>query len=278
MENADVLRIFHSEAAARHGAFRSHRHSAFEISLIISGHGNYRVGERDFSIRRGDIFLYHTNEQHCITDIEEDEPMHILNIQFEPRYFWAQHEQVCFLQTIFCRSRRGDNRIPADTPLNAELRAHILAADAENKTRGVGYEEMIRGHVLAVLILLTRCESDLPEAPFVDKGRLRDVSRSMDYICAHFRKPVTLAEIAGVANLSRAYYCVVFKQLNGITPWEYVNMRRLDAARQMLRESDETVLSVAMQCGFNNTANFNRIFRNDTGMTPHAYRAAHPRA
>ena len=48
---------------------------------------------------------------------------------------------------------------------------------------------------------------------------------------------------------------------------------RADLEKLLRDDPDRTVLSVAVDCGFNNTANYNRIFRKVTGTTPSAYRA-----
>ena len=48
--------------------------------------------------------------------------------------------------------------------------------------------------------------------------------------------------------------------------------RRIDQAIKLLQETDRTVLEIACQCGFNNTANFNRAFKKVTGRVPSGYR------
>ena len=60
-----------------------------------------------------------------------------------------------------------------------------------------------------------------------------------------------------------------------MTTWDYINIRRIERARELLAGTNDTVLAVATACGYNNTANFNRIFRKITGITPHEYRASH---
>ena len=61
---------------------------------------------------------------------------------------------------------------------------------------------------------------------------------------------MTLCQLASIAGLSRTYYCSVFKALNGITPWDYINIKRVEHSMKLLQESDETVLDIALQSGF----------------------------
>lgn len=65
---------------------------------------------------------------------------------------------------------------------------------------------------------------------------------------------------------------VAFKNSFNMTPWDYIAIKRIEKATRLLRDSDETVLSVAIACGYNNTAGFNRIFKKITGLTPRGYR------
>lgn len=57
-----------------------------------------------------------------------------------------------------------------------------------------------------------------------------------------------------------------------MTTWDYINIKRIDKAISLLSTTDETILNIATQCGFNNSANFNRIFKKITQLTPKQYR------
>ena len=92
-------------------------------------------------------------------------------------------------------------------------------------------------------------------------------------IIRHFSEPLTLAAIAAQAGVTREYFSTLFHTCYGISPWEYLTLRRIECAKERLRTTDDTVLAVALFSGFNNTANFNRLFRNYTGVTPRQYRS-----
>lgn len=49
-----------------------HSHICFEITYVNSGEGVYTVGERQYPMEPGDMFIFGSNEQHCITDISEN--------------------------------------------------------------------------------------------------------------------------------------------------------------------------------------------------------------
>ncbi|MBQ3064584.1 MAG: helix-turn-helix transcriptional regulator [Clostridia bacterium] len=58
------------------------------------------------------------------------------------------------------------------------------------------------------------------------------------------------------------------------TPAKYITVRRIERAVGLLKTTDKSVLEIATECGFNNTANFNKLFKNHTGTVPKAIRAA----
>ncbi len=203
--------------------------------------------------------------------------MEILNIHFEPRLFWSMYADLPlnrYYQVFFDRSKRGENRLIYGDALNKRVCELILEIAEEWDGQLTDHEEMIKTKLMAILILLLRAEKKPAEAlPHpINLSGLMQIERSMEYICAHIGEHLTLESIAETACMSRTYYCSVFKTLNGITPWEYVNIKRIDSARALLRDTDSLILDIAMRCGFNNSANFNRIFKKTTGLTPQQYR------
>lgn len=95
----------------------------------------------------------------------------------------------------------------------------------------------------------------------------------MDYIHRCLTESLTLNGIADAVGVSPTYFSAVFKQVNGVTLWEYINEKRIETAMQIFdSKSGDNVLDVALQCGFNNTAHFNKMFRKYTGRTPSEYR------
>lgn len=72
--------------------------------------------------------------------------------------------------------------------------------------------------------------------------------------------------------MSRTYFCTVFKKLNGISPWDYITIKRIEKSIGLIKNEDMSMLEVACACGFNNSTNFNRSFKKVTGKTPGEYR------
>ncbi len=270
--------LFRSTARRRRGEYRNHKHTELEISLILGGEGIYKTSRGDVDIKRGDILLFSTNEFHCITDISTPE-MQILNLHIQPSFIWNIGNSYIgngYLKIFFSPNEHFSNRLPRDNPHNPAVCKHIEAIRREFEEARPDYEAAVKAELLSMLILLRREYGMTDEATqeFLSAPDYTGIIRAMNYMDKNYTQDITLEEIAEEAGLSKSYFCTVFRRLNGLTPWEYINIRRVNRALELLRTTDDNILDIALQCGYNNTSNFNRIFRSVTGQTPKAYRDA----
>ena len=93
-----------------------------------------------------------------------------------------------------------------------------------------------------------------------------------EYIELHYASNITLDELAGVAGMNPKYFCRFFRSITHQTPIDYVNMYRIEKAAQMLHSTRLPVTNICMECGFNDSSNFIKVFRKYKGMTPKQYR------
>lgn len=108
-----------------------------------------------------------------------------------------------------------------------------------------------------------------------DRSRLgRTSQQALDHLRSHYTQPLSLADVAEAIHVSPAHLSRQFKQDTGRTLTDMLHSLRTARARQLLVDTDDTVLSIALACGFESTEHFHRIFKRHTGLTPHRYRQA----
>lgn len=83
---------------------------------------------------------------------------------------------------------------------------------------------------------------------------------------------LSVEALASEAGLSRAHFSRVFRRATGEAPHRFIIERRVERAKQMLRDSALTLAEIADANGFCSQSHFTRVFRLHTGMTPHRYR------
>jgi len=272
LENG-LFRIFESNPTFVRRNFTEHHHTAIEISYISAGRGMYRIHGKDVEITPGDVFIFGTNEVHWIYEISE--PMVLLNIQCEPRYIWSPQSggfDNSLLDPFF---NRADDvkQIKASEPLASQIAEIIQKVKAELSFPQSGHEIMARAYLFEILVLLSRRYNKETPVQNVRVGRLNDMEAALRFIDENITSPISLDEIAINANMSRTYFCTVFKKLNGLSPWEYIGLKRIQMARKLLEKSSKSILEISLECGFNNISHFNRAFKNATGRKPSEYRS-----
>ena len=104
-------------------------------------------------------------------------------------------------------------------------------------------------------------------------GGVHFLTREMTlYANENFRGKVGLASVAARFSYSEKYAGRVFKRETGMSFARYVNEKRLEEAEKQLRESDKSILEIALDCGFENVTYFNRLFKRKHGIPPGKYR------
>lgn len=110
----------------------------------------------------------------------------------------------------------------------------------------------------------------------MDWVKIDAVQRMQDYIVSHLDGAITLEALAQAAGYS-PFHCIrVFKELTGKTPFDYIRALRLTRAAQTLLESDDRVLDVALDSGFDSQDGFARAFARRFAIAPRAYRREQP--
>ena len=99
-----------------------------------------------------------------------------------------------------------------------------------------------------------------------------------DLADARYAEPITVADLARVAGLSKAHFSREFRQAFGEPPHSYLLTRRLERAAALPRTTDRTVADICVMVGLSSVGSFTTSFGRMYGMTPTAYRASHPPA
>lgn len=104
---------------------------------------------------------------------------------------------------------------------------------------------------------------------FQNSARIKKV---YEFIQENYYRKISLEEISKLVNMSPVSFNRFIKKRTGKTFINYVNDTRISYASRSLIESDKSIGEISFQCGFNNLANFNRIFKRAKDCTPSEFR------
>jgi AraC family transcriptional regulator len=96
----------------------------------------------------------------------------------------------------------------------------------------------------------------------------RSLDRIAELVDAELSGPLTLSRLAAEAALSPYHFARAFRASTGLAPHQFVMMRRLERARNLITGTQISVAEIAHAVGFCNLSHFRRVFRRHTGWTP----------
>jgi len=105
-----------------------------------------------------------------------------------------------------------------------------------------------------------------------------DVLRAQVWMEAHYDRPIGIDEAARQARLSPRHFKRRFKQATGEPPLGYLQRVRLEAAKDLLERTRESVNAITWRIGYEDSSTFRRLFRRSTGLSPREYREKFARA
>ena len=274
-----AYKAYYPDTAGGEQAFLEHRHTELEISAILSGCGTYTCGNTDYVFSPGDIFLHRGNDNHYFSHICAGAQLALIALRFEPRFIWSSGGQwfdSSYLK-IFMTPDQLSRSISHDAPAAGVIHTLLEEIFQECRDRSSAYELLVKAKLLTILANAARHfheELENVQRSIADIARLPQMEKSMNYILTHLSDPLPLDLLAREAAMSRSQNSTLFKSLNGIPVWDYVTHQRINLAQYQLEYYNEPITRICENCGYNNIANFNRMFKKVTGKTPREYRTA----
>ncbi|MDH2880913.1 helix-turn-helix transcriptional regulator [Bacillus cytotoxicus] len=96
--------------------------------------------------------------------------------------------------------------------------------------------------------------------------------KSIQYIHEHYDKNITVQQLAALEHYNRSYYSEWFLKETGKSPSVYIQEVRLNKAKELLRNTNLSIMHIAIQVGLEHQSSLTRLFQKYEGMSPSQYR------
>ncbi|WP_322414205.1 helix-turn-helix transcriptional regulator [Mesorhizobium huakuii] len=236
-------------------------HRDFCVAAVTSGTFRYRARQGTAMLAPGALLLgnsgtcYECGHEHGSGD-------RCLSFHFKPAYMERIVAGVPGARRLVFEAPRLPP-LPALAPLLAEAEAARETGDSE------AFEEL--GVRIAAAAVGT-----ISGATFARRGpSRRDQKRVADAVRRielDANRPVSLSALADETATSPYHFLRIFRQVAGMTPYQFLLKTRLHRAALRLRLSADAISAIAFDVGFNDLSTFNRRFRHVMGETPGDYR------
>ncbi|MEX1048982.1 MAG: AraC family transcriptional regulator [Akkermansiaceae bacterium] len=247
-----------------------HHHPEIEITWILESEGQRLIGDSLEAFGPGDLVMIGSHLPHQYRNWKSGRACSRV-IQFDHLRFGRDFfglPEFSRIRQLLIDSARGICFSDA-TRLAAQRQMAALFASESSPAQ-----------VLALLGLLNLLSEDpeprkIASSTYTKPVNLKQINRLqrvLNYLEIHWQETVTLADVAKVAALHPQSISRFLRQHLGMNYQEYLIQLRIGRAARLLLESDRTVMNIALDCGYNNLANFNRHFHAAYGKTPSVYR------
>lgn len=252
-----------------------HWQDSMEIIYIKQGSGIVQVDFETYHANAGDIFLVMPGHLHSLRNIPQNH-MEYENIIFDMNFLGSDNVDLCsqkYLQPILNEKIKLPPYIGKNNPLYPSISACLDASDHLCSLHREGYELGVKGHFLILFSMLIQLatESDGPKRHMLHQNteKLKTV---ISYIEENYNTKITVTDAAAKCGYSVSHFMRWFKERTGTAFTAYLIDYRLCRAAQALQNSDDSILEIAAQTGFDNLSNFNRLFKKRFEMTPNQFR------
>jgi AraC family transcriptional regulator len=248
-----------------------HRHESHMLRMQLRGGtiNEWTKGRRAGRsvLEPGTLALIPAGEYHtsCINRAAgKDKSLQLVNLV--PASLLLRVSESVFSRTLVQLTETREFRDPQLRSLLILLRA----ATAESISDSL-FGESLRN---ALAVRLLEKHSTAAIAPKSHRGGIhgRTLKRVLEEIDETLANQLTLASLAEAAGMSVYHFSHAFKASMGMSPYQYVLSRRVERAKELLRDSDLTIEAISIGLGFSHQNHLSRTFKDRTGVTPMLFR------
>ena len=236
-----------------------HEHThCLEICLLARGLQYFALGETPYWMRGGQVFLTFPGETHSTGDqpMERGELFWLL-VDLRPRRNFLGLGPV--VGEEFRRNLSGSRSRLFSVPKETFTAMRQLK-------RELGKPDVRASRLVeALCCVMNRIIAASCDSATVRNDRFQTV---FGFIEQNLHNPLSVGSLARRSGLSESQFKASFKEAVGVPPGEFVNRRRVERARALLRETDRSVTEIALDLGFSTPQYFASVFRRITGITP----------
>lgn len=243
-----------------------HQHQdMLEICFLSKGHQVYIVGEKEYELFGGDVFIAYPNEIHGTGEKPEEKGVLYWMILRKPQpgkdYLGLKFNEAAalFSELESIPNRRFQGGSDCDFKLRQIIQTYFQPITLLTRIE-------IANLIVSFLLTIVQKAKHKSIREYSDR-----ISLVVKYINDSIFETVDLEYLASMSNLSLSRFKHLFKEEVGIPPSEYIVRMKLNIAQTLLKDCKLTIKDIAYDLDFSSPAYFSTVFKQYFGITPHEY-------
>ena len=250
-----------------------HWHNEFEINRLISGKGEFLCGDKRYPCNAGDIVIIPPDALHTIYPTTLDS-LHYDTLVFNSSMLYSSIGERSYNELILpliSGKIMIYPRIDSSIPEYNNLITFTDLVFKYAKNSGAINDLLLKSNLLHIFGTILKNHLYY-EVKTSSKNVLHTIRPALEYIRKNYNKNISINELAKISHISPSYFMGCFKNATGISAVEYICQLRIKTACELIRDSENNISDIALECGFSNLSNFNRQFKEHLGITPSEYK------
>lgn len=263
-----------------HAPISSHAHEFIELAYVAEGNGTHSYKGESFRIVAGDVFMIEPGAEHAY-QVSEGSSLLVYNVLFVPSLLKAELEMLSevtpfvdfFYVEPFLRSAvHFQSHLRLDIYEQLEMKSLLDHVVAEFKSKKLGYRIVTKTRLIELFVFLSRCFA-IHQAPSPSfRAEANMLVRICEFIEQHYVQPLTLHQVSQLCGMSPSAFTLKFKQHTGKTFIEYRNEIRIRIAAHRIEHTEDKMMTISQDVGFDDLSFFNKLFKQQYGISPGQYR------
>lgn len=254
-----------------------HWHEEIELVMMLEGKCKVYVLDSSFELEAGDAVFINSNTLHRLTDIGETDG-HIINFVFHPVFLGGSYDSriyTKYIKPISMNKGVTAIKLKGTQDHDRSIITMIQQAFVDYTNQSIGYEMAVRSYLTLAWQRLCQYQPELLEDTNFESSYSKRMDKMVKYIHSGYREKISIKNIAEAADVSESECYRLFRKGLQMTPNEYLLGHRLQMSVKQLIESDDTILQIAINHGFNSPSYFTQKFKERYQLTPKNYRKFH---
>ena len=256
--------LYYSESATE--SQDVHVHDCCELFLALSGGNSFLIDDKVYDVAPGELFIINQFEAHKVSS-KPCVPFVRYSLHIHPSFIFNESSADANLGKCFYGSGKIDRIKLSD----AEVERLIALFSDLKKSYGFGDDAFKRLRVIEVLLEVANL-TGATSAPDFDGIRNNALQLAVSYINENFSNKLTLEDISKHSFVSVNQLCLLFKKHLSTSVSKFINGKRISEAKKLLANG-KSVTDACFSAGFNDYANFIRVFKNSVGISPGKFKS-----
>ena len=266
--DCDYRIMAYSDTSNKH--IYSHSHDFFEMYLLLSGRVVYNTAGTSFYLKPGDYLFINRHQEHFPEMLDFSIPYERVALQVSPQVLEELSLDGPSLTECFTQDNFRVYHYPY--AINARLDALLgqLMSLYQSKCT-YGRRILGRSYLAELFVEINQHNNDPGIFSFNRDNKELGLLAMVDhYFRDHMDEAITVGRLSEYFYLNRYYFMHRFKEISGMTIYQYILRLRLEASEELIKKG-ASFLDASQQCGFSDYSNFYRCFCKEYGMSPKKY-------